>query len=58
MLKFPPLPDLTALSREQLIDCAHRLNASLTATLCLLATLEQKVTMLEKRVGQTGGVEK
>lgn len=48
-MKPPPLPDLTALSREQLVDCCHRLNASLVQCFSLVETLEERIALFERR---------
>ncbi len=39
----PPLPHLPSLTREQLIDCAHRLDSAIILMLGIIERLEKTI---------------
>lgn len=51
--RIPALPNLVALTREQLIDCVHRLHTGLLLMATHLDTNEMRIRQLERLVSQS-----
>lgn len=51
-IDWPPLPPLTEMSREQLIDCIHRLDVALKGTTEMVNTMNELIDRLQS--GRSG----